>query len=97
MPPQSRKRDLITLDLAPNIDVNTLNNVLDDLCVGIATCNPVTVTDASNSKIKRDLITIDLDPSISVDLLNNLLDNLCVGIAVCNPVTVTQTTGSCSE
>ena len=35
------KRDLVTLDLDPSVDVDLLNN----LCIGIAVCNPVSVTD----------------------------------------------------
>jgi len=34
-----QKRNLVTLDLDPSVDVNLLN----DLCIGIAVCNPVTV------------------------------------------------------
>ncbi|PVH75900.1 hypothetical protein DL98DRAFT_518363 [Cadophora sp. DSE1049] len=39
--PTPTKRDLITLDLDPSVDIDLLNN----LCIGIAVCNPVTVTD----------------------------------------------------
>ncbi|KAE9376165.1 hypothetical protein N431DRAFT_464210 [Stipitochalara longipes BDJ] len=39
LPTQPSKRDLVTLDVDPSVDVDLLN----DLCVGIAVCNPVTV------------------------------------------------------
>ncbi|KAG4411741.1 hypothetical protein IFR04_015130 [Cadophora malorum] len=39
--PIPTKRDLVTLDLDPSVDVDLLNN----LCIGIAVCNPVSVTD----------------------------------------------------
>ncbi|KAG4434887.1 hypothetical protein IFR05_009617 [Cadophora sp. M221] len=39
--PPETKRDLITLDLDPSVNLDLLN----DLCIGIAVCNPVSVTD----------------------------------------------------
>jgi len=38
-PSKQSKRDLVTLDVDPSVDLDLLN----DLCIGIAVCNPVTV------------------------------------------------------
>ncbi|KAF8852931.1 hypothetical protein BDZ45DRAFT_807085 [Acephala macrosclerotiorum] len=44
LPAPREKRDLVTLDVDPSVDANTLN----DLCIGIAVCNPVTVTNTGS-------------------------------------------------
>jgi hypothetical protein len=43
-PPQQTKRDLVTLDVDPSVNVDLLN----DLCIGIAVCNPVNVNSDNN-------------------------------------------------
>ncbi|KAG9243479.1 hypothetical protein BJ878DRAFT_576533 [Calycina marina] len=89
-----KSEDVTVINIDPTItgspeildDLEALNN----LCLGIADCNPVTVTEND----KRDLTLLDLDPKVdaSPELLTGLevLNDLCVGIAVCNPVTVTE-------
>lgn len=78
-----------SLDISPDVDLDLLQN-FQDLCIGIAVCNPVTVTDG---KSRRDLISLDISPEVDVKVLS-ALTQLCVGIAVCNPVTVTDNRNS---